>query len=98
VGEYGLKLDAAEAKAAAFFAAKCRLHEKGIKLNCVRRWLGTRFDGVSDGAVEGRTWVTGFGQIRSLACRVWVTGEQWKRTFGHSGQSNRGLGLLVGLS
>lgn len=59
----GVELDADERRSVAFFAVKCPLHERGTKLNCVRRWLGIWFDRVSEGAVEGKTWVTGFGQI-----------------------------------
>ena len=44
--KYEVDVDAEERKAAAFFADKCPLHEKGIKLNRVRRWLGTWFDGL----------------------------------------------------
>ncbi len=44
--KYGIAIDDDEKKSAAFFADKCPLHEKGIKLNRVRRWLGTWFDGL----------------------------------------------------
>ena len=44
--KYGIAIDDDERKSAAFFADKCPLHEKGIKLNRVRRWLGTWFDGL----------------------------------------------------
>jgi hypothetical protein len=44
--KYAVQLDAAERKSVAFFEDKCPLHEKGIKLNRVRRWLGTWFDGL----------------------------------------------------
>ncbi len=44
--KYGIEIDDDERKAVAFFREKCPLHEKGIKLNRVRRWLGTWFDGL----------------------------------------------------
>ena len=44
--KYGVELDGDEQKAVDFFASKCPDHEKGIKLNRVRRWLGTWFDGL----------------------------------------------------
>jgi hypothetical protein len=44
--KYGIEPDADERKSAAFFEDKCPLHEKGIKLNRVRRWLGTWFEGL----------------------------------------------------
>ncbi len=44
--KYGIVLDGDEQNAVEFFEAKCPLHEKGIKLNRVRRWLGTWFDGL----------------------------------------------------
>ena len=42
----GIDVDSEERKSVAFFEEKCPLHEKGIKLNRVRRWLGTWFDGL----------------------------------------------------
>lgn len=44
--KYGVVLDDDEQNAVEFFKAKCPLHEKGIKLNRVRRWLGIWFDGL----------------------------------------------------
>jgi 5-methylcytosine-specific restriction endonuclease McrA len=44
--KYGIETDPEEKKAVAFFADKCPLHEQGIKLNRVRRWLGTWFEGL----------------------------------------------------
>lgn len=44
--KYGIEIDSDESKSAAFFREKCPLHEKGIKLNRVRRWLGAWFDGL----------------------------------------------------
>lgn len=44
--KYGVEVDADERRSVQFFADKCPLHEKGIKLNRVRRWLGTWFDGL----------------------------------------------------
>lgn len=44
--KYGIEIDGEERKSVEFFSAKCPLHEKGIKLNRVRRWLGTWFDGL----------------------------------------------------
>lgn len=44
--KYGVEIDPEEKKAAEFFEDKCPLHEQGIKLNRVRRWLGTWFDGL----------------------------------------------------
>lgn len=44
--KYGIEVDDDERKSAEFFADKCPLHEQGIKLNRVRRWLGTWFDGL----------------------------------------------------
>ena len=44
--KYGIEVDSDEQKSVAFFEEKCPLHEKGIKLNRVRRWLGTFFDGL----------------------------------------------------
>ena len=44
--KYNIEVDDAEQKSVAFFRAKCPKHEKGIKLNRVRRWLGTWFEGL----------------------------------------------------
>jgi hypothetical protein len=44
--KYGIATDDDERKSAALIADKCPLHEKRIKLNRVRRWLGTWFDGL----------------------------------------------------
>jgi hypothetical protein len=44
--KYGISIDSDEQKSVKFFSDKCPLHEKGIKLNRVRRWLGTWFDGL----------------------------------------------------
>lgn len=44
--KYDVEIDADERKAVDFFEDKCPLHEKGVKLNRVRRWLGTWFDGL----------------------------------------------------
>lgn len=44
--KYGVSIDSDEKKSVKFFSDKCPLHEKGIKLNRVRRWLGTWFDGL----------------------------------------------------
>ena len=44
--KYGIEIDGDELKSVKFFSEKCPLHEKGIKLNRVRRWLGTWFDGL----------------------------------------------------
>jgi hypothetical protein len=44
--KYGVRLDDREQKSVEFFQDKCPKHEKGIKLNRVRRWLGTWFDGL----------------------------------------------------
>ena len=44
--KYEVELDAEERRSVEFFADKCPLHEKGIKLNRVRRWLGSWFDGL----------------------------------------------------
>ncbi len=44
--KYGITLDADEQTSMAFFQDKCPKHEKGIKLNRVRRWLGTWFEGL----------------------------------------------------
>lgn len=44
--KYAVTVDDDELKAAAFFAEKCPKHETGIKLNRVRRWLGTWFEGL----------------------------------------------------
>ena len=44
--KYGIEIDGDERKAVEFFEDKCPKHEKGIKLNRVRRWLGTWFDGL----------------------------------------------------
>lgn len=44
--KYGIEVDDEERKSAAFFKDKCPKHEKGIKLNRVRQWLGTWFDGL----------------------------------------------------
>jgi hypothetical protein len=44
--KYGVEIDDEERKSIEFFQNKCPLHEKGIKLNRVRRWLGTWFDGL----------------------------------------------------
>ncbi|MGI9305136.1 MAG: hypothetical protein ACR2RB_20885 [Gammaproteobacteria bacterium] len=44
--KYGLEVDADETKSVAFFREKCPLHEKGIKLNRVRRWLAGWFEGL----------------------------------------------------
>lgn len=43
--KYGLEVDDDERKSIEFFEDKCPKHEKGIKLNRVRRWLGTWFEG-----------------------------------------------------
>jgi hypothetical protein len=44
--KYGVAVDAEEQKSVEFFQDKCPKHEKGIKLNRVRRWLGSWFDGL----------------------------------------------------
>lgn len=44
--KYGVVVDDDERKSVEFFEEKCPLHEKGIKLNNVRRWLGTWFEGL----------------------------------------------------
>ena len=44
--KYGIDVDDDEKKSVAFFEKKCPLHEKGIRLNRVRSWLGTWFDGL----------------------------------------------------
>ncbi len=44
--KYSVEVDADERRSVAFFADKCPLHEKGIRLNRVRRWLGSWFDGL----------------------------------------------------
>jgi hypothetical protein len=44
--KYGIEADDNEKNSVAFFKAKCPKHEKGIKLNRVRRWLGTWFEGL----------------------------------------------------
>jgi len=44
--KYGIETDPEEKKAVEFFKEKCPLHQQGIKLNRVRRWLGTWFDGL----------------------------------------------------
>ena len=44
--KYDIVIDDAERKSVEFFAAKCPKHENGIKLNRVRRWLGTWFEGL----------------------------------------------------
>lgn len=44
--KYGITIGDEKRKSAAFFAEECPLHEKGIKTNRVRRWLGTWFDGL----------------------------------------------------
>ncbi len=45
-GKYDVTVDDTEKKSVKFFRAKCPKHEIGIKLNRVRRWLGTWFDGL----------------------------------------------------
>lgn len=44
--KYRITVDEAERQSAAFFQEKCPMHASGIKLNRVRRWLGTWFDGL----------------------------------------------------
>jgi hypothetical protein len=44
--KYGIAIDSDEQMSVKFFEDRCPLHEKGIKLNRVRWWLGTRFDGL----------------------------------------------------
>ena len=44
--KYGIDVDSDEKTSVAFFSDKCPKHEKGIKLNRVRRWLGTWFEGL----------------------------------------------------
>ena len=44
--KYHIEVDDAEKQSAAFFKDKCPKHEKGIKLNRVRQWLGTWFEGI----------------------------------------------------
>jgi len=44
--KYGVEVDDDERKSIEFFEDKCPKHEKGIKLNRVRRWLGTWFEGL----------------------------------------------------
>lgn len=44
--KYNIELDDEELTSVNFFKAKCPKHEKGIKLNRVRRWLGTWFEGL----------------------------------------------------
>ena len=44
--KYSVTVDEAEKSSAAFFKEKCPKHENGIKLNRVRRWLGTWFEGL----------------------------------------------------
>jgi hypothetical protein len=44
--KYGVTVDDEEQKSAEFFRDKCPKHENGIKLNRVRRWLGTWFEGL----------------------------------------------------
>jgi len=44
--KYGVVIDDDERKSVEFFEEKCPLHEKGIKLNRIRRWLGTWFEGL----------------------------------------------------
>ncbi len=44
--KYGIEMDDNEKNSVKFFKSKCPKHEKGIKLNRVRRWLGTWFDGL----------------------------------------------------
>ena len=44
--KYNIEIDDDEKSSVKFFQAKCPKHEKGIKLNRVRRWLGTWFEGL----------------------------------------------------
>ena len=44
--KYRVEFDDAERTSVDFFRKKCPLHEKGIKLTRVRRWLSTWFDGL----------------------------------------------------
>lgn len=44
--KYDMQMDNDEKASVKFFMNKCPKHEKGIKLNRVRRWLGTWFDGL----------------------------------------------------
>ncbi len=44
--KYNIQIDSDEKSSVEFFLNKCPKHEKGIKLNRVRRWLGTWFDGL----------------------------------------------------
>ena len=44
--KYDIEIDSDEQTSVDFFMKKCPKHEKGIKLNRVRRWLGTWFDGL----------------------------------------------------
>ena len=44
--KYAIVVDDAEKRSVDFFQSKCPKHEKGIKLNRVRRWLGTWFEGL----------------------------------------------------
>ena len=44
--KYGITLDDEEINSVKFFKSKCPKHEQGIKLNRVRRWLGTWFEGL----------------------------------------------------
>ena len=44
--KYEIEMDEKERASAEFFQDKCPKHEKGIKLNRVRRWLGTWFEGL----------------------------------------------------
>lgn len=44
--KYKIEIDDNERTSAEFFNKKCPLHEKGIKLTRVRRWLGIWFEGL----------------------------------------------------
>lgn len=44
--KYEIVIDDEEEASVEFFRDKCPLHENGIKLNRVRRWLGTWFEGL----------------------------------------------------
>ena len=44
--KYNVTIDVDEQNSVEFFLKKCPKHEKGIKLNRVRRWIGTWFDGL----------------------------------------------------
>lgn len=44
--KYNIEIDDDEKASVEFFTKKCPLHEKGIKLTRIRRWLGTWFEGL----------------------------------------------------